>query len=401
MNKLKRVVIKEELVAITGDFVLAIILNQFLYWSDRVRDFDKLLLEEKERAEKDGEKVNIEPANGWIYKKAEELIDETMLGMTRQSMRNNISRLITQGYVLERSNPKYKWDKTKQYRINFQKIKDDLNKKGYTLDGYKITNCLGNECQQSPPIPNVKNLTFEGKNSNIRMSKNFPSNEKILTNIPEITTEITNEYSIEYSNNARAREEKTEVKIQFQKAVDYVNSKISDETIREKIFTLFENRFKRGKIPTIEVAKQMISQLEEFSGGDYNIKIELLDRSISKGYYSIFRLPEKKQTQVKSNTSYDINQYEKFDQAREIAYAMSRMPECADMSSDIDTDSDSDSDSETNKYNFHSEEDVYKVYPKLKPKQRKEPKEINNNANNESSNESQRATNIPLIDFNG
>ena len=41
-KKLKRVVIKEELFALTGDFKEAIILNQFIYWSERIRDFDKL-----------------------------------------------------------------------------------------------------------------------------------------------------------------------------------------------------------------------------------------------------------------------------------------------------------------------------------------------------------------------
>jgi hypothetical protein len=50
MRKLKRVVIKEELVALTGDIIEAIILNQFLYWSERVEDFDKFIMEEKETA---------------------------------------------------------------------------------------------------------------------------------------------------------------------------------------------------------------------------------------------------------------------------------------------------------------------------------------------------------------
>jgi len=42
MEALKRIVIKEELVVLTGDYRKAILLNQFLYWSERVKDFDKL-----------------------------------------------------------------------------------------------------------------------------------------------------------------------------------------------------------------------------------------------------------------------------------------------------------------------------------------------------------------------
>lgn len=48
-KRLNRVVIKEELVALTGDFKLAIVLNQMLYWSERRSDADKFILEEIER----------------------------------------------------------------------------------------------------------------------------------------------------------------------------------------------------------------------------------------------------------------------------------------------------------------------------------------------------------------
>lgn len=47
VKKLKRAVIKEEFVTITKDFILAVILNQFIYWSDRVNDFDKMIEEER------------------------------------------------------------------------------------------------------------------------------------------------------------------------------------------------------------------------------------------------------------------------------------------------------------------------------------------------------------------
>ena len=60
LQKLKRVVIKEELVVLTGDIFKAVILNQFLYWSERVKDFDKFISEEKVRAERHGENVVID-----------------------------------------------------------------------------------------------------------------------------------------------------------------------------------------------------------------------------------------------------------------------------------------------------------------------------------------------------
>ena len=45
MKKLRRVVIKEELVALTGSVDAAIVLNQMIYWSERVKDFDDFIAE--------------------------------------------------------------------------------------------------------------------------------------------------------------------------------------------------------------------------------------------------------------------------------------------------------------------------------------------------------------------
>jgi hypothetical protein len=137
MRKLKRVVIKEELVALTGDIIEAIILNQFLYWSERVEDFDKFIMEEKERAQANGINLNFPLTNGWIYKKISELKEETMLTDSEKTIRRKVQNLVEKGFLQERQNPMYKWDKTLQYRVNLNYIAKKLHEIGYTLDGYK------------------------------------------------------------------------------------------------------------------------------------------------------------------------------------------------------------------------------------------------------------------------
>lgn len=138
MKPLKRVVIKEELVELTGDFRPALILNQFIYWSERMYDADKYIMEEKERALKEDLVVNIDESKGWIYKTAEELSEELMTGMSKSTLGRYIKQLIEKGYLIQRRNPKYKWDKTYQYRVNLYKIQLDLGKMGYVLEGYKL-----------------------------------------------------------------------------------------------------------------------------------------------------------------------------------------------------------------------------------------------------------------------
>ena len=85
MKPLKRVVIKEELVELTGDFRPALILNQFIYCIEKMYDTDKYILEEKERALKHDMEVSIDESKGWVYKTAEELNEELILEPTSKA----------------------------------------------------------------------------------------------------------------------------------------------------------------------------------------------------------------------------------------------------------------------------------------------------------------------------
>ena len=186
MIKLKRAVIKEEFVALTGDFKKAIILNQLIYWSERVEDFDFFIKEEKERNKKyDRERdfphhevADCFLAHGWIYKKAEELSEETMLGLNVNSMRDHIKYLVERGWVSERTNPAYKWDKTLQYRVNLVKIKNDLNLLGYNLEGYKCDIGTQEKRKSTSETLSSTSETLSGTHEN-------------RTAIPETITETT------------------------------------------------------------------------------------------------------------------------------------------------------------------------------------------------------------------
>ncbi len=141
--KLKRSVIREEYIEITKSYgkngqVLynlpaAVLLNQFIYWSERVRDFDLYIKQENQRRLDD----QIEPLNGWMYKTAEELSKETMLGLSKSNILNHINKLIELGFIISRQNPRYNWDKTKQYRVDLNKITEALIENGYQgIEGY-------------------------------------------------------------------------------------------------------------------------------------------------------------------------------------------------------------------------------------------------------------------------
>jgi hypothetical protein len=133
--KLKRVFIKEELVQLTGDCDTAIILNQMLYWQERVgqRKWDEFVKEEQTRDHEDPDKLK----GGWIYKPATELAEEIMMGRTSQNTSKSLGDLVAMGYLFRRNNPEISWDRTYQYRTNLVKIIADLEKLGGHLEGFK------------------------------------------------------------------------------------------------------------------------------------------------------------------------------------------------------------------------------------------------------------------------
>lgn len=126
-QELRVAVIREEFVALTQDPLIAVVLNQLVYWTHRVKDFDLFLQEEKNLHPN----CTLQLRHGWIYKTAEDLIEETMLQVSKSTMLRYLNILLTGGWIDKRTNTTDKWDKTTQYRVNSRKLQEDLLKLGY------------------------------------------------------------------------------------------------------------------------------------------------------------------------------------------------------------------------------------------------------------------------------
>ena len=198
---LKRAVIKEEFVALTGDLEKAILLNQFIYWSERIRDFDNFIEEEQERNEREGmDPINIELQNGWIYKDMDELKEEVMFTSSVSTIGRKLIDLVEKGWLDRRRNPKYKWDKRYQYRVNLLKVIEDLFKIGYTLQDYKI--------DMVKVLENTNMHSDDSINQNeASINQNDTSNIHNDGALSEITTEVTTE-TINHSIIKEQKQEK-------------------------------------------------------------------------------------------------------------------------------------------------------------------------------------------------
>jgi hypothetical protein len=137
-RSLKRVLIKEEYVDITGDTIEAIIIDQMICWSESVSDFDKFIAEEKERL---GTALACSDGNlllyGWIRKSAAEIKDDIMCNDSARNVNRKLDDLVSKGLLFRRNNPDDHYDHKYQYRLNFKAIISALDTYGWTLGEHR------------------------------------------------------------------------------------------------------------------------------------------------------------------------------------------------------------------------------------------------------------------------
>lgn len=100
---LKRVYIKEELVAITGFHRTAMILDFFM-----------------------------DSCSAWTRITAKTIKSETLLNnVCENSILSYVAKLVSLGFIERRKNPHDKFDKVYQYKTNYDAIKKAMSNKGY------------------------------------------------------------------------------------------------------------------------------------------------------------------------------------------------------------------------------------------------------------------------------
>lgn len=196
--------VKEELVKLTGDVVSAIVLNQMIYWSEIIKESNSNLQKKIKAYEAVGgdttDLVN-KIRDGWIWKTADDMLEEIMFS-SRPTVSRKMNELVKAGFLDTRKNPNHKWDRTNQYRVNFNFIQGELNKIGYSLDGYALNTETSN-----PSNSQIDQWEETPVKSNSQNEQSITQNEQSVAHseqaIPEITTETTNKRL--HNNNNMAK----------------------------------------------------------------------------------------------------------------------------------------------------------------------------------------------------
>lgn len=109
-------------------------------------------------------------SHGWFFKSAEQLIEECMIGVSKATMQRMMQKLVDDGYLERRNNPKNKMDKVYQYRVNIQKLREELGELGYVMEGFKIVESRQRK-QEVQPEPTEDEPVAEQKKTTIRLAE--------------------------------------------------------------------------------------------------------------------------------------------------------------------------------------------------------------------------------------
>lgn len=275
-QKLKRVIIKEELVELTGSYVDAILLNQFLYWSERVKDFDLFLQQEAELNGREPDKCYF----GWIYKSYDALSKETMLGLSPSNIKKHIETLHNAGFIEIRQN-KNKWDRRKEYKINLKYIQNELILKGCSLEGYTL----------GIPFSKTENGSSEIENGSSKTENRTNQNRKTVT---EITTETTTDIK---------KKARKETKADY----DEILATIENAKLKNAFYDFIKMRMLIKSPLTNRALTMLIDKVIALSP-DEDTQIKILEQSILNNWKSVYPLKNNdfnKNNEIDSDSSFD------------------------------------------------------------------------------------------------
>ena len=266
IRPLRRAVIKEEYVAITGDMMEAVILSQMIYWSERVNDFDKFIGEERNRQQLCGEKIDDFPLLcGWIHKSAGELKEEIMSDDSPKTILRKLDSLVTKGFISRRRNPDHPYDRIYQYRVNFMVLLDSLAQEGYTLEGYRVEfdytvekdNTAApneqSENQQEEKTKDAQNSPDHSKGQiDHSISQGVSSERHGVLTIPETTTEITSEITSSSSHTPTIKKQNAKMEDRTGEVSDIIDAmgigKLRHKEMVEPIRAILLDLLLTGKV---------------------------------------------------------------------------------------------------------------------------------------------------------
>lgn len=136
-TRMKKAVLREDMMALTQDVTQAMVLGQMLYWTKTLDKVNDWLFEENKRLA-EVELPQHEYNYGWIYKSAREMREDLMNAFSEDAIQRAFSALVTKGVLMKRNNPIVRYDRKLQYRIDIVFLRRLLKDRGYEMTDFQL-----------------------------------------------------------------------------------------------------------------------------------------------------------------------------------------------------------------------------------------------------------------------
>lgn len=145
--------LRRELVELTKDSNKAIVLDKLISKSEKIENSVEFVQEEINRFQQNRNTkadsilhFNLigEERYGWMHISSSDLIEESLLSISRATMSRILKDLLDKNWIDKRLNPRYPGDNTPQYRVNLLQLQFDLRSMNNNLSAYPFVRDLVN-----------------------------------------------------------------------------------------------------------------------------------------------------------------------------------------------------------------------------------------------------------------
>jgi hypothetical protein len=136
-GKMKKAVLREDMMALTQDVTQALVIGQMLYWTKTLDKVNDWLFEENKRLA-EAELPQYEYNYGWIYKSAREMREDLMNAFSEDAIQRAFSALVTKGVLMKRHNPLVRYDRKLHYRVDILLLRRLLKDRGYEMTDFQL-----------------------------------------------------------------------------------------------------------------------------------------------------------------------------------------------------------------------------------------------------------------------
>lgn len=179
-TRMKKAVLREDMMALTQDLTQAMVLGQMLYWTKTLDKVNDWLFEENKRLA-EVELPQHEYNYGWIYKSAREMREDLMNAFSEDAIQRAFSALVTKGVLMKRHNPIVRYDRKLQYRIDIVFLRRLLKDRGYEMTDFQLAPVP----QEAAFIPHGAVSMTQGAETITETITKITNKENLLTSLKE------------------------------------------------------------------------------------------------------------------------------------------------------------------------------------------------------------------------